>query len=628
MNDSYYLFADRNKKRKYSVLSNFTFLQKELWRFDKRLTISIFAVAVPMIAIDYIGNIMPAAIVAGLEQKQDIVQIVKTVLFLGVLLLIANIAANIMQDSKNTKQQFLHFHLTKRFIQKNAGVDYELKESQHYQEIYSNAWNSANNGRGFYEGIELATTLIISSIGIGIYGYILGRKSLLALFLVLLSVGVNLYLLSVARKVHGKYYGKISKYAKGIGYISEVTMDSAAGKDIRIYNMLDFILKKYDENMEQIGKHYGKIHNWYMVRNLSGAVLCFLRDAVAYIYLVMVLYNGRITAAEFVFLIGVIASLAGYFEALLRVLMSWNTMDSSVTYFRDYLSTESRWAKESALSKEQLAAMKKDGIEIELKDVSYTYEGANKPTISHFDLKIRGGEKLALIGLNGAGKTTLVKLISGLYFPDEGTITINGIDRTKFSKEDYFSLMSVMFQDAYFLPVTLDENLTGEKEPDCGRLESALALSGFAEAYGNLAHKGQSRMIKKLEEHAVDFSGGEKQKLIFARAIYQRTPLVILDEPTAALDPIAEHELYCNFKEAVDHRTCIYISHRLSSTRFCDRIILIENGSIIEEGTHESLINQNGRYAELFDMQGKYYHKEQERKTKLKAMEEGGNINE
>ncbi len=473
MNDSYYLFADRYKKRKYSVLSNFTFLQKELWSFDKRLTVSTFAVAVPNIAIDYIGNIMPAAIVAGLGQNQTIVQIVRTVLCLGILLLLANVATYIMQDSCNAKQQFFHFHLTKRFIEKNAEVDYELKESQRYNEIYSNAWNSANNGRGFYEGIELTRVLVVSSIGIGIYGYILGRKSLLVLFLVLLSVGVNLYLLSVARKVHGKYYGKISKYAKGIGYISEVTMDSAAGKDIRIYNMLDFILKKYDENMGQIGKHYGKIHNWYMVRNLSGAVLCFLRDAVAYIYLVMVLYNGRITAAEFVFLIGVIASLADYFESLLRVLMSWNTMDSSVTYFRDYLSTESRWAKESALSKEQLAAMKKDGVEIELKDVSYTYEGADKPAISHFNLKIRGGEKLALIGLNGAGKTTLVKLISGLYFPDEGTITINGIDRTRFSKEDYFSLMSVMFQDAYFLPVPLDENLTGEKEPDSRRLESA-----------------------------------------------------------------------------------------------------------------------------------------------------------
>ena len=410
----------------------------------------------------------------------------------------------------------------------------------------------------------------------------------MVLFLVFVSVAANLYLLSIARKVHGKYYGKISKYAKGIGYISEITLDSAAGKDIRIYNMLDFILKKYDENLEQMGKHYGRIHNWYLFRNISGAILCFLRDAVAYIYLVRALYLKEITTAEFVFLIGVIASLAGYFEKFLRTLMSWNTLDSSVTYFRDYLSTESRWAKESNVSKEKLEEIKKTGIEIELKDVSYTYEGADKSTISHFNLKIKSKEKLALIGLNGAGKTTLVKLICGLYFPDEGTITINGIDRSEFSKEDYFSLMSVMFQDAYFLPVSLDENLTGEKQPDQERLQRALELSGFLEAYLKLDNKGKSRMIKKLEENAVDFSGGEKQKLIFARAVYQKTPLVILDEPTAALDPIAEHELYSNFKKAVEKRTCIYISHRLSSTRFCDRIILIENGNIIEEGTKEN----------------------------------------
>lgn len=628
MNDSYYLFAARNKKRKYSVLSNFLFLVKELWNFDKQLTVSIFVITIPSIGSEFIGNIMPAVIVDGLEHSKDIVEIIKTILLLGAMLLITNVVTYALKDTRELKQQFLNFYLAKRFIKKNADIDYEQKESQCYQETYSNAWNSANNGRGFYEGVELITVLIWCSIGIGMYGYILGRRSLLVLFLVLVCVAVNLYLLSIARKVHGKYYGKISKYAKGIGYISEITMDSAAGKDIRIYNMLDFILKKYDENIEQMGKHYGKIHNWYLFRNVSGAVLCFLRDAVAYIYLVRALFIGTISTAEFVFLIGVIASLTGYFERFLRVLMSWNTLDSSVTYFRDYLATESRWSKESKIDKESLEKIKEAGIEVELKDVSYTYEGADKPTISHFNLKINSGEKLALIGLNGAGKTTLVKLICGLYFPDKGTITVNGIDRKEFSKEDYFSLMSVMFQDAYFLPVSLDENLTGDKQFDQDRLHRALEFSGFLETYTKLNRRGQSRMIKKLEENAVDFSGGEKQKLIFARAIYRKAPLVILDEPTAALDPIAEHELYSNFQKAVEKRTCIYISHRLSSTRFCDRIVLIEDGRIVEEGTHETLLQKEGRYATLFEMQGKYYREEEQRKVKIKAMENGGNTNE
>ncbi|MGN1187768.1 MAG: ATP-binding cassette domain-containing protein, partial [Lachnospiraceae bacterium] len=556
MNDSYYLFADRNKKRKYSVASNFLFLEKQLWKFDKIFVAAQLGVAVTYLVGGYIGNILPAAIVEGLEYSKSITEILGSILFLGVLLLITNVLSYIFLDTNEVKRSFLGFYLTKSFIDKNEGIDYELKEAKGYQEIYSNAWNSANNGRGFYEGSELVEILLWASIGIGMYGCILGKRSLIVLLLVLVSVGVNLYLLSVARKVHKKYYGKISKYAKGVGYISEITMDQTAGKDIRIYNMLDFILKKYDRNLEQIGKHYGRIHNWYLFRNASGAVLSFLRDAAAYIYLVRELYLGNISAAEFVFLIGVIATLAEYFERFLRVLMSWNTLDSSVTYFRDYLATESCWAGESEIGEQTLKEMKSGGIELELKDVSYTYEGADSPAISHFNLKIRKGEKLALIGLNGAGKTTLVKLICGLYTPDTGTIIINGIDRKRFTKEEYFSLMSVMFQDSYFLPVSLDENMTGEEKPNQERLAKALELSGFLKAYMKLDNKGQSRLIKKLEETAVDFSGGEKQKLIFARAIYRRTPLVILDEPTAALDPIAEHELYCNFKEAVDERTC------------------------------------------------------------------------
>lgn len=623
MNNSYYVFAEKNKKRKYSTVSNVIFFQKEMWSFDKVLAVTVLIATVPSIGANYIGNLLPAAIVSNLENSQSLQKMITTVLLLGMLLLISNVWVHFNVHSVKTKREFFDFHLTKKFIKKSEEIDYQLKEGGAYSETYSNAWNSAYNCRGFNEGTQIIMGLTEAIVGITVYGIILGRENLIILFLVLISVGANLYLLSVARKVHRKYFGKISKYAKGISYISDITIDSAAGKDIRIFNMLDFIMKKYDENMNQILSHYGKIHNWYMIRNTSTAVLCFIRDAVAYIYLALALFNGKITAAEFVFLIGAISSLASYFERALRMLMSWNALDSSVTYFRDYLGTKSRWADKSEITTEQLNEIRKNGVELELKDVTYTYEGADAPTISHFNLRINQGEKLALIGLNGAGKTTLVKLICGLYIPDEGSITINGIDRDKFSRKDYQSLISVMFQDSYFLPTTLDENLTGGLKTDEERLRRSLKLSGFENVYDNLDKKGQSHLVKKLEEGAVDFSGGEKQKLIFARALYKDASLVILDEPTAALDPIAEHELYCNFKEAVENRTCIYISHRLSSTRFCDRIILIEDGKIIEEGTHDILLTKNGRYSQLFEMQGKYYQEEQEHKRKLEIMEGG-----
>lgn len=622
MNNSFYIYAD-NSKTKYGMIGNLIFFLKETWQCNKLLMLCMVSGAVPEMIGSYLGTILPAILVTGLSAGDSLNELLFLTVIVGVGFIVCKMLTYLCTAYVTEANKFYPYHLTEKFFDKMKDIDYELLESAAYQEIYSNVWNSANNGQGFSYGTSFVPEFLAGLIGVGIFGWILGSKNLLILLLVFLCVGGNLYLLGVARKVHKKYYGKISKYAKGEEYITQITMDSASGKDIRIYRMLDFILKKYDENLKQIGHCYGKIHNWYMFRNLSGAVIGFLRDWAAYLFLIRELVNGSISAAEFVFLLGVIDSLTIYFERLLRVIMIWNSLDASVGYFRQFLETESAFLKNPVISDEKMEEIKEQGIELTMEDISYTYEGAKDAAIQHFNLKIKQGEKLALIGLNGAGKTTLVKLICGLYTPDEGRILINGIDRNKFTKDQYTSLFSVMFQDSYLLPLTLDENLTSCVQLDEKRLEFALKQSGFYEKYHNIPEKGKVKLIKKLNEKAVDFSGGEKQKMIFARAIYRNSSFVILDEPTAALDPIAENELYSNFKDSVGERTVLYISHRLSSTRFCDRIVLIEGGKIIEEGVHEELMERAGRYAALYEMQSKYYKEEIERKRKLEIMEEG-----
>lgn len=623
MNNSYYIYADKSKI-KYGILSNLFFFLKETWQYNKLLMICIVSGAIPEMLGSYLGTLLPALLVSALSAHETLDTLLLSLGAAGTGFIVCKMLTYLCSAYRTEANKFYPYHLTERFLRKMKDIDYELLESAEYQEIYSNVWSSANNNQGFFNGTMGLPDALSGLLGVIIFGWILGSKNLLILLLVFLSVGGNLYLLGVARKVHKKYYGKISKYAKGEEYLTQITMDSAAGKDIRIYRMLDFILKKYDENLEQIGCHYRKIHNWYMFRNLSGAVLSFLRDLAAYLFLIRELMKGSVSAAEFVFLLGVIDSLAAYFEGLLRVIMIWNSLDASVGYFRQFLETNSAFRKEQVISDEKVKEIKEHGIEISLEDLSYTYEGAKEPAIQHFTMKIRQGEKLALIGLNGAGKTTLVKLICGLYTPDEGKILINGIDRSRFTKEQYISLFSVMFQDSYFLPLPLDENLTSSVQFDEKRLEFALKQSGFNEKYQGLPEKGNTKLVKKLNEAAVDFSGGEKQKLIFARAIYRNSSFVILDEPTAALDPIAENELYKGFKDSVGGRTVLYISHRLSSTRFCDRIVLIEGGRIVEEGVHGELMARGGRYAALYEMQSKYYQEETERKRKLEAAGEGG----
>ena len=290
----------------------------------------------------------------------------------------------------------------------------------------------------------------------------------------------------------------------------------------------------------------------------------------------------------------------------------------AINYIREALEENENSGWEDTISNEKIDLIKREGIILRLKNVSYTYPGSSIPTLENVNLTIKKGEKLALLGLNGAGKTTLVKIICGLYRPTSGEVYINDFPQESFSYAKWQSLVSVMFQESVLLPWTIDENIIGRQSTQevsgNNKLVKALELSGFKDKYDSLQEKGNSKLVREVNDDAVSFSGGEMQKLLFARALYKESPLIILDEPTSALDPVAENNLYINLARAVSGKTMIYISHRLSSTRFCDRIVLLQSGKIVEEGTHESLIDRDSLYKHLFDVQSMYYKEMDENK--------------
>lgn len=254
-------------------------------------------------------------------------------------------------------------------------------------------------------------------------------------------------------------------------------------------------------------------------------------------------------------------------------------------------------------------------ISITFQDVCFSYQSADgespKMLFDHLNLTIQAGEKIALVGVNGAGKTTFIKLLCGMYEPDSGKILVNGIDRKEFSKEEWYRLFSVVFQETFFIPFQIGENLamTTADKVDEARAWDALEKAGLKEMFEEQQIGLDAFMSKTVSKYGIDFSGGQQQKLLLARALYKNGSVLVLDEPTAALDPIAESEIYENYRKYSENKTAIFISHRLASTRFSDRIIMMENGKLIEEGTHEKLMQQGGAYANMFEIQSQYYQK-------------------
>ena len=246
--------------------------------------------------------------------------------------------------------------------------------------------------------------------------------------------------------------------------------------------------------------------------------------------------------------------------------------------------------------------------EVEFKDVSFKYPGAETWALSHVNMKFKVGKRLAIVGENGSGKTTFIKLLCRLYDPQDGQILLNGIDIRKYRYDDYMNIFSVVFQDFQLICQPLGNNVSGSMEYDRERVHKALIDAGFGDRLASM-EKGLDTMIfKNLSEDGVDVSGGEAQKIAIARALYKDAPFIILDEPTAALDPIAEAEIYSKFNDIAGDKTAIYISHRLSSCKFCDEIAVFHEGAVIQHGTHAELVaDENGKYHELWNAQAQYY---------------------
>ncbi len=391
-----------------------------------------------------------------------------------------------------------------------------------------------------------------------------------------------------------------------LSYMIFRSRDIQLAKDIRIFGIGPWLTELYDKYARLCRDFYAKSHRYCLWADLLDVGLALARNGAAYGLLIAMALRGELSAAEFVLYFTAVSGFTQWVAGIFAGLGKLHRQSLELSTLREVMETTEPFRFEGG---KPLTVKENHLYQLELRDVSYRYPGADHDTLSHVNLTIRPGEKLAVVGRNGAGKTTLIKLLCGLYDPTQGQVLLDGEDIRQYDRRDYYKHFSAVFQRFSTLAGTMAENVAqapaGELDRD--RVWACLDKAGVADKIRELPKGEDTQLGREVYLDGVDLSGGQLQRLMLARALYKDAPVVVLDEPTAALDPIAESDLYQKYSDLTGNRTSVYISHRLASTRFCDRVLLIENGGIAEEGTHEELLEAGGRYAYLFNIQSKYY---------------------
>ncbi|MDD4077197.1 MAG: ABC transporter ATP-binding protein [Bacilli bacterium] len=591
------------KKKKYGIFSNFLYALKIVYRLDKtyiyqKIVYTLFA-SVSAFTYAYIMKVA----VAGIEKKTPYKEMLINVLLIIAVAFTVTAVIRVLNRTFWYKGEKISMSLHLQKSIRTLDMDYELLERPETQDTLEKASRYLNNwsgllglvNNGFFSIQYIISFIIALSIILTVNGW-------LVLIVLSLSVFKIIFENKNQKKEKTEFHDKTPPIWRRINYVNNISTNLSIGKDLRIYEMNKFV----EEERKRATADFLALFKKNLKRNyilyLVIQIIMILDALFLYGFMAYEVIYHEMSIATFTFMVASVNNLISSLYNLIsnngHVLR--NSLETSD--YREFMTMQ--YIKEN-----QTEAIDDDIKQIEFRHVYYSYYMQDGYALKDVSFILKKGEKLALVGYNGAGKTTLVKLLCGLYHPIEGEILINGQNIETLKRENLQRLISPVFQETILYALGIGENvaMASDDYVDDDKLSDVLKLVGLEKKIDSLPNKVKTMITREIDESGIEFSGGENQKLSLARAIYKSAPFFIFDEPTSAMDAISESHMYKNFSEIVRDNAAIYISHRLSSTKFCDRIIFLNNGKIIEEGTHQELMVLNGEYRKLFDTQAEYY---------------------
>lgn len=598
-------------KTQYGFWNNLGYVLRGMKKWgDKLIPLRLLGIVSETVAL----FVIPVTVKLILDSLTASRPVSYTMMLIGInaaIMLISYLASGYVENNSPYKMKHVLIRFKRELTETMTSMEYANLENPKVLDEHERIRNVMNVKTQSIEGMMDSSircgTLLLQILMAGIL--ISGLHPLLILILLFLLILSFIVVDKTKKKDKELVWDALGPYWRKHFNMGYLTNHFTSAKEIRVYNMKDWIYGKYlGINSDIAGKYRISRNLWFRCQAIL-LPLSLLEEVSLYAFLIYELSQNNLTVSEFTLYIASVHIFITAVNAFITEYTEIKKQSLEVKDFRFFIDTY----KITDKKKTDLPPREKKP-DFEFHDVSFCYEGQTKKALEHVDLSIPYGQRLAIVGLNGAGKTTLIKLLSGFYTPSEGKITMNGKDCSKMDREDLFRYFSAVFQNVEEYPFTVEENVSMKKkeETDESRVRECLSRCGLWDKVQKLEKKEKTQVLKVLEEDGVDFSGGEKQKLALARALYKDAPVIILDEPTSALDPLAEERLYSHFNEWIGDKTGIFISHRLSSTRFCQKVAMFEDAHLVEYGSHEELMQKKRKYYDLYETQARLYKKENE----------------